>query len=218
MKKVLLLIAGLTLSATAVAQQNDREGTWEFGVLLNNTSSESLSGDNGSFIDIDSSTGYGISLGYNFNNRLSLGGDLIWNTPDYDAVLITDDVGGTPVEINHELSLFTINLKGTYNFLEGPFTPFVEAGFGWTDIDSNVQNAPPITGCWWDPWWGYICETVYSTYSKTQQQYGAAVGLRYDLANGMSIKGSYGMQEISTSKATEDLSLDAIRLDLTWRF
>jgi len=218
MKGVLLLIAGLTLSVTAVAQQNEREGTWEFGVLLNNTSSESLSGDNGSSIDIDSSTGYGISVAYNFNNRLSLGGDWIWSTPDYEAVLITDDVGGTPVEINHELTLSTINLKGTFNLLEGPFTPFVEAGFGWTSIDSNVQNGPPITGCWWDPWWGYICETVFSTYSKTRQQYGAAVGLRFDLANGMSIKGSYGMQEIDTSKATEDISLDAIRLDLTWRF
>jgi opacity protein-like surface antigen len=218
MKKVLLLVAGLTLSAAAAAQQNEREGMWEFGVLFNNTSSETLSGENGSSIDVDSSTGYGISLGYNFNNRLALGGDLLWNSPDYDAVLITDDLDGTPVEINHELDVFTINLKGTFNLLEGPFTPFVEAGFGWTGIDSNVQNAPPITGCWWDPWWGYICETFYSTYSKTLQQYGAAVGLRFDLANGLSIKGSYGIQEISTSKATEDLSLDSIRLDLSWRF
>jgi opacity protein-like surface antigen len=218
MKKVCILIAGLLLSATAAAQQNDREGMWEFGLLLNNLSSESLSGDNGSSIDIDSSTGYGISLGYNFSERLALSGEVSWNSPDYDALLITDDLGNTPVEISHELDFYSLILKGTFNFMQGPFTPFVEASFGWTEIDSNVQDGPPVTGCWWDPWWGYICETFYSTYSETQQSYGAAAGLRYDLRNGMSIKGSYGIQETHTSKATEDASLELIRLELVWMF
>ena len=39
-----------------------------------------------------------------------------------------------------------------------------------------------------------------------------------DFDNGMSLKGSYGIQELSTSKSTEDASLDMIRVELNWRF
>jgi len=218
MNKFLLVLAGVVLSANAVAQQNDRDGMWEIGVLFNNISSESLSGDNGSFIDTDSANGYGLTVGFNFSSHLALSGEYFWSTPDYDASLVSDDGQGTVVDISHELSLSTFMLKGTFNFLDRPATPFVEAGFGWTHIDSNIQNAPPITGCWWDPWWGYICDTFYSTFSKTQESYSAAVGFRFDTRNGWSLKGSYGIQEINTSKATEDASLEVIRLDVAWLF
>jgi len=218
MKRVCILIAGLVLSASAAAQQSNREGMWEFGLLLNNLSSESLSSSDGASIDIDSSTGYGFSVGYNFSERLALSGEFSWNSPDYDAVLISDDLANTPVEISHELDVYSLFFKGTFNFMEGPFTPYVEASFGWTEIDSNVADSPPVTGCWWDPWWGYVCETFYSTYSKTQESYGAAAGLRFDFRNGMSLKGSYGIQETEASKASGDASLDVIRVELAWMF
>ncbi|MDA0706988.1 MAG: porin family protein [Proteobacteria bacterium] len=190
MNKVCILIAGLVLSVTAAAQESDRTDMWGFGLLLNNMSSESLSSSDGTSLDIDSSTGYGITLGYNFSERLALSGEFSWNSPDYDAVLILDDVANTPLEISHELDVYSLFLKGTFNFIEGPFTPYVEASFGWTEIDSNIQDSPPQTICWWDPWWGYICSTEYSTYSKTTESYGAAAGLRFDFSNGMSLKGS----------------------------
>jgi opacity protein-like surface antigen len=217
MKRVLILVAALALSSTAAAQ-NDREQMWEFGVLINDMSSESLSGENGSSLDVDSSTGYGLLINYNFTNRLSLGGEFSWNTPDYKAVIVPDNGVGIPEVINYELDVFSYSLKGTFNLIDGPITPFVEAGFGWTEIDSNIADQPPITGCWWDPWWGYVCDTFYSTYSKTRESYSYAGGVRLDMNNGMTLKASYGVQEISTSKATEDASLDVIRVDLTWRF
>ena len=43
MKKVLVTMAALLLASTAMAQQ-DRSNMWEFGVVMNNLSSESLSG------------------------------------------------------------------------------------------------------------------------------------------------------------------------------
>lgn len=219
MKRVLILIAGLAFSTAALAQ-SDRDGRWEFGLLVNNQSSESLGGENGSSVDIDSSTGYGLSLGYNFNSRLALSGEFSWNSPDYSATLVEDIGGnaGVPIQINHTLDVYGINIKGTFNLLQGPITPYVEAGFGWMEIDSNVADQPPITGCWWDPWWGYICNTYYSTYSKTQQSYGAAAGVRWDMNNGMSLKGSYGLQEIDTGSSTDDISLEVFRLELLWRF
>lgn len=191
---------------------------WEFGLLVNNLASENLTGDNGSSISTDSSTGYGLSIGYNFNSRLTLTGEFTWNTPDYNAILIPDDGVGIPERISHQLDLFSYMIKGSFNLLEGPITPYIEAGLGWTNVDSNILSAPPITGCWWDPWWGYVCDTFYNTYSKTRDTYNYAGGIRWDMDNGMTLKGSYGVQEISTGKSTEDASMDVIRLDLSWRF
>lgn len=217
MKRVTVTIAALLLASTAMAQQ-DRSNMWEFGVSLNNLSSESLSGSNGSFVDIDSSTGFGLTLNYNINNHFAFGGEFTWNTPDYDALFVPEDPGQDPQRINYEMDVFGLNLKAVWNLIDGPITPYVEAGLGWADIDSNVSDQPPITGCWWDPWWGYICDTFYSTYGKTQESYNGAVGVRWDMDNGMTLKGSYGILKIDTSSATEDLSLDAFRAELLWRF
>ena len=217
MKRITLAIAALLLASTAMAQQ-DRSDMWEFGVSLNNLGSESLSGSNGSFINVDSSTGFGLALNYNFNNHFALGGEFTWNTPDYDALFIPQDPGQEPQRIRYELDVFGVNLKAVWNILDGPITPYVEAGLGWADIDSNIADQPPITGCWWDPWWGYICDTFFSTYGKTQESYNGAVGVRWDMDNGMTLKGSYGVLKIDTSNATEDAQLDAFRAEVQWRF
>ncbi|MGI9221517.1 MAG: porin family protein [Woeseiaceae bacterium] len=218
MKRVLLLAAALCFSGTAIAQQNDRDDMWEFGLLIFDQGSENLDGADDSSIDVDSTLAYGLTLAYNFNNHFALGGELSWSSPDYDAIIIPDDGVGIPQEINHELSIFSYSLKGTFNLLDGPFTPYAEVGLGWANVDSNIADQPPVTGCWWDPWWGYICDTFYSTYSKTREFYNGALGLRWDLDNGMSLKGSYGVQQLDTSKSTEDASFEMIRFDATWRF
>lgn len=217
MKRVTVTIAALLLASTAMAQQ-DRSNMWEFGVSLNNFSSESLDGSNGSFVDIDSSTGFGLALNYNFNNHFAIGGEFTWNTPDYDALFVPEDPGADPERIRYELDVFGVNLKAVWNLLDGPITPYVEAGLGWADVDSNIIDQPPITGCWWDPWWGYICDTFFSTYGKTQESYNGAVGIRWDMDNGMTLKGSYGILKIDTSAATDDASLDAFRAEVMWRF
>ena len=217
MQRMIILATALVFSSTALAQQ-DRSNMWEFGVLLNNLSSESLSGSNGSSLDVDSSTGFGLALSYNLNNHFAIGGEFTWNKPDYSAVFVPTDPMEDPETINYELDVFGVNLKAIWNIIDGPITPYVEAGLGWADIDSNIIDQPPITGCWWDPWWGYICDTFYSTYGKTQESYNYAVGLRWDMDTGMTLKASYGVLEIDTGKTTDDASLDAIRAELTWRF
>ena len=69
MNRVLILVAALMLSSTAMAQQNDRDDMWEFGLLVNNIGSTKLNGSNGSLIDTDSATGWGMTIGYNFNSH-----------------------------------------------------------------------------------------------------------------------------------------------------
>ncbi|MCH7636817.1 MAG: porin family protein [Proteobacteria bacterium] len=216
MKQVIILLSTLMLSATAVAQ-NDRSDMWEFGLIISDMSSEALSADMGSSIAIDGDTGFGLSVAYNISNRFAVGADFIWSSPKYTAVL-TPDGPGIPEVINHKMDLFTYTFTGTWNLLDGPLTPYLEANYGWTNIDSNIADQPPITGCWWDPWWGYVCDTFYSTYSKTRTSYGGAAGLRWDSGNGWTLKASYGFLEIDTSKATEKANMDVIRVDLAWLF
>ena len=216
MKRVFILVSALVLSATAAAQ-NDRSDMWEFGLIVSDMSSEALSADMGSSIDIDGDTGLGLTIAYNINNRFAVGADFIWSSPKYTAVLVPEGLG-QPTVIDHKMDLFTYTFTGTWNLLEGPLTPYLEANYGWTNVDSNVADQPPITGCWWDPFWGYVCDTFFSTYSKTRTSYGGAAGLRWDSGNGWTLKASYGFLELDTSSATEKANMDVIRVDLAWLF
>ncbi len=218
MNRVLILIAALALSSTAVAQQNTRDDMWEFDLLVGNMDGDTIAGENGSSIRTDSTTNYGFAMAYNFNSHWSLGGEFLWGSPDYDAIIIPDDGFGLPEVIRHELSTFSYSFKGTFNLLDGPLTPYVEAGFGWTEMDSNVASQPPITGCWWDPWWGYVCNTYVNTFSKTRESVSGALGIRWDLDNGMTLKGSYGLNQINTSRALDKAEMEFYRLDVGWRF
>ncbi len=218
MRYTSLAIALLLLPSFASAQAvRERARTWEVGLQVVDTSSETLSGEEGSGLSVGSSTGWGISGGYNFTNRLAVLADWTWSKPSYDATFRVEDTGELET-LSHSLNINTLQVKGVFYFTEGALAPFVEAGLGWTYIDSNVIDGPPTTGCWWDPWWGYICRDFFSTYSDTRSSYSTAVGLRWDLRNGMTLRGSYGLLEVDTSHPTEDASMEAIKLDLLWRF
>jgi hypothetical protein len=221
MKRVLVLVAALALSSTALAQQNNRSDTWEFDLVVGNLDGVTLDGTNGSSIETDSTSIFGLAFAYNFNSHFSLGGELSWGSPDYDATIIPDDGFGNPGEpvvIRHKMDLFSYGFTGTFNLLKGPLTPYAELGLGWANMDSNVASSPPITGCWWDPWWGYICSTYVNTFSKTRERLNGAIGLRWDMDNGMTLKGSYGLMQISTGSGTEDAEMNYYRLDVGWRF
>ena len=217
--KTFTLFAVLAFCAsTAQAQQSsDRAGSWEYGVQIISMPSENFSGQQGASLDIGDDTGWGVTGGYNFTNRLVVMLDMNFLTPNYSATRIIEN----PLQadsVSAELEVFTIQLKGVLNLLEGPFTPFVEAGAGWTTVDSNIIAGPPTTGCWFDPWWGYVCDTFFETYHDTRTSYSMAAGLRYDMPNGLSLKASYGLQEIDSSQVTEDVSLENWRLEAVWLF
>ena len=147
----LTAFAFLTLaSSAAFAQSWGRAGTWEGGFNILDTSSVRAEGSNGSGLAVRGETGFGFSGGYNFTDRLAVLGDLNWSDPSYDATFVPEG-GGDPETISHTMDVTSLHIKGVFYFLEGDITPFVEAGVGWTEIDSNVIDGPPITGCWWDP-------------------------------------------------------------------
>lgn len=179
--------------------------------------SESATPDTSSF-SMKSELGFGFNITYNFNPHLALGLDLDYLKPDYTAILVPEDVNEQPVQIDHNLTQFNTRIKGTYSFIDGPFTPYIDIGYGWTNVDSNVADGPPVTGCWWHPWWGYICNNYYSTFSTTESSWGGAVGLRYNIRGGSFLKLSWNRWEFDSGSNSEDLTLEAARLEYGWNF
>ena len=99
-----------------------------------------------------------------------------------------------------------------------PLVPYVDFGYGWTNVDSNVVEGDPIVGCWWDPWWGYVCQDFYRTFSSTETSWGGAVGLRYDLPMEGFLKLSWNRWELDSGGNSSDLTLESFRLEYGWTF
>jgi opacity protein-like surface antigen len=204
----------LAVSATASAQ--DRAGTWDAGFVVMDSSSDSVSGAQGSGLSVEGDLGWGFTTNYNITNRLALGGDFTWLSPDYQAKQVIDGTNAV-VTVDAELDVVTLHFKGTFYLTEGAVAPYIEAGGGWTAVDSNIADGPPTTGCWWDPWWGYVCTSFYDTYSETRTSWTYGVGLRWDVSRDFVVRGSYGVLAVDTARA-EDFESEVLRVDFGWRF
>ncbi len=218
MRKLIAVIAFFALPGIALAQGN-RAQSWEWSIGTLYQESKAMGSEGGSTLDVDDAFGLALNIGYNFTDNLSLGLDFDWIEPDYKAVLIDDTV--VPADstvIDHKFTQFNWRVKGTYSFLDGPFRPFIEGGVGWTFVDSNVADGPPIVGCWWHPWWGYICDGFYNTFSDDTFTYGLGLGARYYFPGGTFLKAGYSVWELDDVGKAGDSSLSGIRLEFGWDF
>lgn len=219
-----IIIATLLLAAPALtmAQQFGRTPgrgqSWEFSVGGIYQSGDSSNSTGGSSLEVDSEIGLAFNVGYNFTNKLSLNADFDFLRPDFTAIIANENDPTDTRRIDHSMSQFNGRIKGTWNMLDGPFTPYAEIGFGWTYVDSNVASGPPVTGCWWHPWWGYICSNFYNTFSGTNTSYGGALGLRYEFPGQSFLKASYSLWELDTGSDTADPRLDSFKVEYGWRF
>jgi opacity protein-like surface antigen len=196
------LIALLIITSTTVLAQYDhlrkersqagsRDGRWEGSVILAFQTGVEESYEGGSELEIDSTTGWGISVAWNWTEKWNLSYRLVSTSPKYTALIVPEDPLIVPQTIEHKASKYSHQLNVTYNFSRKALTPFVAAGIGWTKLDSNVPSAPPQTGCWWDPWWGYICVSDWRTYTASEFSYNLGAGLRWDINNAVFTKASY---------------------------
>jgi opacity protein-like surface antigen len=213
-----LVVLLLALPGISLAQGSNRARTWEFSIGGLYQDSESASGTGGSSFDMDSALGLGFNIGYNLTTKFALGADFDFLEPDYTATLADENDPSNTLTVRHSLSQFNGRFKATLHFMEGPFSPFVEVGAGWTYFDSNVADGPPQTGCYWHPYWGYICANYYDTISETELTYGGAVGFRFDFAGGSFVKANYSIYEVDVSGAGADPQLATARVEYGWRF
>jgi opacity protein-like surface antigen len=219
-----LAVASLT-TGTAAAQSfgggsyTDREGHWEgyLGARLLLSGSADFSG--GSSIDTDDDLGFNFGFGYNFSDHLLVSAEMGWNSVDYDGNLVSGDVPpAASRRISGDLETASLGANVTWHFLSGPLTPYVSGSLGWTWIDTNIATGPPQTGCWWDPWWGYICQPIYDTISDDSGSYGLGAGIRWDFNNGGFARFGYDERwfDIKNAEGTPDFG--SFRLEFGGKF
>lgn len=213
---IAVVVAGL-MAVPAHADDSDREGSWQFSMPINYLSGSEFDGAGGSTINLNDDYGFGIGFGYNFNERFYLGGEFTWMYVNYEVeVESADNPPIADISVSGELDASTFQVRGQYNFMEKTFTPFIGAGLGWTYIDSNIASGPSQGVCWWDPWWGYICDTWQPTYDDTTFSYGGNVGVRAELTDSFYLEFRYGIMFLDTNG--DDADLDGFRLELGWMF
>jgi hypothetical protein len=193
----LFLLLSSAFSMNAQAAFNDsRVEKWEFYLAPKLTNSKVLQFDNGAEADINKRSSLAFGFGYNINAHIELSMEFGSSSANYTSTVIPEDPAESPVKSTQSLYTSSLNLGFTYNVLSGPLTPFITATIGSTYIDSGIFTGNVGTGCWYYPYYGYVCGPVAQTYTSTEINYGAALGLRYDFNRKLYMKGDVGKNYI----------------------
>jgi len=213
-------VAGVAYSAPSAAElsqsYSNRAGRFETTLQVRYVDSRKVGFDGGASADMDSAVGFGFGFGYNFNQHLAMHADFSWASIDYQARGV--DSSGNPHNFSGTLDTSSGQLNVTYYILPGKLTPFVAGGLGYTWVDTNIASGPPASGCYWDPWWGYVCYPYQPTYSTSEFSYNAALGLRWDVATSIFLRASIGKQWIDFDNTSGTPSFTLGRFDIGFMF
>ncbi len=205
--------SGIVPASIRMSPYRGRKGRYEITVQPRYAASKNIdAGD--STIELDSGLGLGLGVGYNLTDRFALHLDGSWVRSDYQAKIATSSGGiAGRTTASGTLDVATVALNLSYYFLDGPLTPFVMGGIGWTFVDSNIPSGPPEGVCWSDPWYGYICTSYQNTYTRDYFSYNLGLGARWDVTSSFFVRGSLGWQwvDLGTPGTTDFLGG---RLDL----
>ncbi|MEH6549139.1 MAG: outer membrane beta-barrel protein [Pseudomonadales bacterium] len=202
------------LSTTAFAQSK-RDQDWEVALVYKYQSAESFGAPEGADeanVAFDSSNGWGFNVGYNFNEHLNLAWEFTHSKPDYTTHFLDEDQEERT--LSHTSTFISNHLVGTYHLLKGPITPYISAGLGYTNVDSNISDGSGY--CVPDYYWGWYCYS--SSYNKGSFSYNAAIGLRADISNTIFVRASYGRQWLDQKIGTDTPTFDIGRLEIGYRF
>jgi len=211
---VAMVCSGIATAATA-QYQTYRAEKWDYSLGLKYSLASDISGEGGSKAEVDEDLGFGFAAGYNFNDYFQLGGSFNWDSRGYRATGIGED--GSDILYNNSMDTTVLGLNGIYFILPGNLTPFVSGSMGYTFLDSNIQNGPPTTQCYYDPWWGHRCNTYTPTKTKSGMSYAVGIGLRFDLNEGASFQLSYNKAWLDISSMSKTADFDSIRIDFIGR-
>lgn len=216
---LIALVIALSPAPEVRAAESDRTGKWDLLLELNDVAGKTISFDGGTSARTKNSVGFGLGLAYNFNEHWALGGDIVWNSIDYDATIYPAPGNpGAPFSGSGTADTSTFNINGTYNILATALTPFVTGGIGATYIDTNIPTGPAVPVCWWYPWWGYYCGGVVPTKTDTVFTYNVGAGVRWDITRGFFMRGLVSRQWFDIGGAAGTPGFTSYRLDAGFRF
>jgi hypothetical protein len=182
-KRILMTVAALLALANAAnaasGRVTDRTERWDMSVQTRYTTSHDYDGANNTKLHLDDDLGWGFEFGYNMNEKINLGFLMSWRTISYNATYYDATDPTTQLNYGGWLDTGSLAAIGTWYILPRTVTPYINGNIGWTMVDTNIV-ADYYTGCWYDPWWGYICNGYTSTYGWDGLSYGGGVGLRFE--------------------------------------
>jgi len=140
-----VLVVVLFALAPALSSAQSAQ-SWDFSIGAIYQDSLSVGGEGGpetptpdtSSLSVKSELGFTANFTYNINEHFAVGLDIDYLKPDYTAILVSEDPADADVRIDHSLTQWNGRLKGTWNITEGPLVPYVDFGYGWTNIDAPV--------------------------------------------------------------------------------
>ncbi len=208
-RRIILMVSLLVLISTAGnAVENNptlRGETWDFTIQTRYSGTQSHTGDGGSSSEIESDLGWGLGFGYNVNERFNIGFAMTWRNPNYTATVVADEAPDDPGVYSNWLDMGTIALTAEWNILPKKFTPYVNGAIGWTLVNTNIP-ADMYSGCYYDPWYGYVCGSSYSTYGSDAMSYSIGLGLRLEVNDAAFVRVGYEYDGVS-HEGTEGVSI-----------
>jgi opacity protein-like surface antigen len=141
----------------------------------------------------------GFGIAYHFTDFISVHGDFMFGGATFSANLPLEN-GGTTF-VSQDAFIQTGRFNVDYNIINRRLTPFVTAGIGYQYTETELTQLPAVSYCWWDPWWGWICETSHPYAYQTDFTWNAGGGLRWDITDSLVVKAMVGATWLEYSGA-----------------
>lgn len=207
-------LVGLFFLCSSVAVSARDLGTAEYTFYIPVVESTSIDFQGGANLETEQDFGFGMGFGGAITDSIVGSVTFSFNNIHYSAERIIDDSDRSRERISSRLDTFSIAVGGDYYFTDEKLSPFVNLNMGYTFINTNIASGPPQGVCWWDPWWGYICDSYVPTYSENSFNYGGGVGLRLDVSRYTFFKLGYYEQVLDINKAKGSPKLSMFKLEV----
>jgi opacity protein-like surface antigen len=213
----IVLIAAANLASPAVAfAQSDNDSGWEAGIDLVYQNARTLHFEGGTTANLATDWGFSVYFGYRITPNFDAQFALDWANVDYKANIVTG-AGGLAFA-NGSYQSFTPRLNVQFNVFDEVLTPYVMAGIGYSFIDTNIPTGLPVSGCWYDPWYGYVCGTARSTKNVDGFAFQAGLGGRWDVTDAVSVKLAFERHWVELGSNGGTPYLNQIKLGASYRF
>ncbi|HMK29765.1 MAG TPA: outer membrane beta-barrel protein [Steroidobacteraceae bacterium] len=214
-----LLACAALLASQAVSAQGSgpSAGAWEFTLGPVYTLSKSVNFEGGSSAKLESSVGGRFGIAYYLTDEFSFGGDFAYGRPNLTANVIGANGTANFVE-NGRATINSFNFTGTYHLLDGAIRPFALLGVGWNWVSTDIASGPPVAGCWWDPWWGYICSGYQPTHGASSLTGQLGLGVQLNFNESFAVNVDYRETWIQLQNANGTPGFGNIEALFIWRF
>lgn len=209
----ILLLAGFTATApaqipmaTEPIERSAKVELYGLGQYLHSEDFE-VRGPYGDLkLEMDDTGLGGFGFAYHANPFLSVRAEFMFGGATFRSQVPTRTGGSTELEMDAFLHTGRLNLD--YNIINRRLTPFLTAGIGYQYLETEIKTAPPVTVCWWDPWWGWVCDTDYPRASEWDFTWNVGAGVRWDITDSLFVKvqvGANWLQYSGSSSITTQL-------------